>query len=85
MLEIVRMTIIQLGNDSFKRIQHIGIGTGIEVSRGQGGGGMQHDEMTHSRLTTVPIAQPILDLLGNVENLTLPMSFDREPIHSLTF
>jgi len=36
-------------------------------------------------LTTVPIAQPILDLLGNVENLTLPMSFDREPIHSLTF
>jgi len=45
---VVWVPVIELRHDEFESVQHIEIGTGIEIGRSQSSGGMKDDQVAYA-------------------------------------
>ena len=76
---------VQLWYQQLKRIEHIEIGSRIEIGGRQGGGRMQDYKMTNSRSCTLVLSQTRLDPFGDIKNLALTVGLDVEAMHQPRF
>jgi len=79
---IVRMSIAQLGDNGFEGIEHVQVGSWIEIRSGQRSGGVQHGELTDPGCGRL-LEQRGLDLVGDVYDFALAVRFDVEALHSV--
>jgi hypothetical protein len=82
---IVRMAIVELGDNSLECIEHVCVGTRVEVGGGERGCRMQDNKVAHARLAGILFAQQGLHTVSNIQNFALAVGLDHKPIHSPTF
>lgn len=78
MLGVMRMTVVQFGDDVLQRIQHIDVGSGIEVGGSQRRGRMQNNQMTNSRTLAIVLVQVGRNRFSDIEDLALAVGLNRE-------
>ena len=85
MRRIMGMPVVQLRNHVLKGVEHVEIGTGIEVGSGQGGRGMQQVQDAHAAFARMLVLQYSLDPARDVEDLPLLVGPNRYAVHSELF
>src|SRR5271165_1613273 len=72
---------IHLRDQQFKHIEHVEVGSRVEIGGRQGGGRVQDYKMTNSRSCTLVLSQTRLDRFGDIKNLALTAGLDVEAMH----
>jgi hypothetical protein len=81
----VRMSVVELGNDLFERIEHVQISARIEIGSGQCSSRMENHQMTRACVPSMMLLQERVDLVRDVNNLALAVRLDRKTMHEPRF
>jgi hypothetical protein len=76
------MAIFKLGDQVFECIEHIEVGSGIEVSRGESRSRVQHGKLTKARDVCKGFLDNFLKIVGEINHLTLLRRVYFHPLHS---
>ena len=84
-LRIVRMPVVELGDDALKRVEHVGISSRIKIGCGQSGSCMQHHQVTSSGMACMLLSKKRFYLIGDIQDLAFVVRFDRKTLHGRDF
>ena len=78
---VVRMAVAQFGNHGFEGIEHVEVGPGIEIGRGECGCGVEYQKIADSGCLRVIRLEQSLHGFSDVKNLVLLAGFEDDPLH----
>ena len=80
-LGIVLVAIVELGDHQVEGVEHVEIGTGIEIGGGERSRSVEYQEIANSRCQRVIRLKQSFHGFGNVEDFAFLAGFEDDPLH----